>query len=68
MKHYLELTDANNRACFIAAEDISALHENGNMCVITVIGVPTTFTVRKSPYEVIKKMIEIGLFELVKFS
>ena len=68
MKHYLELLDAQNRGVFIAAEDVTVIVNTGaGMCSIVCKGVATAIQVKKSHHDVIKQMIEIGVFKLVKF-
>jgi len=69
MKHYLELVDVNGRDVFIAAEDISVIHNGGgSLSIITLQGGHAPITVKKTHHEVIKKMVELNVFQLAKFN
>ena len=69
MKHYLELLDIHNREIFIAAEDITVVGNAGaGQTTIICAGVNTGLVVKMTYPEIIKKMVEIKAFELVKFN
>ena len=67
MKKYLELINSHNQAVFIDANSITAIQNGANGVAIYCIGAEHPFIVQITHFELIKKMQEIGVFELVKF-
>lgn len=70
MKQYLELEDFNGRALLVDASSIIAITDaterKGN-CYIHCSGLQTPLGARISHFDLIKKLIELKLFQLVKF-
>jgi len=67
MKHYLELTDVSNRAVFIAAEEISVIIDiGGGNCSIVSVGAQAAIQVKSTHQQVIKMLVDKGLFTLIK--
>jgi hypothetical protein len=67
MKHYLELYDVSNRPVFIAAEEISVIIDiGGGNCSIVCMGAQAAIQVKSTHHQVIKMLVDNGLFTLIK--